>query len=547
MRRTLAFISGFALVITALALPAIADNDENTVDWADRYGGWDDGVETLKCDPVDYGQDSAAALLGDDTSGFYLKWIYTENTATGVKLHGPWGAEPMFQNPPNAQGRGGSAWMLVTKLYDFEDIKDVFVSYEEGDGSGNLNISNGCDKAKVTVEKLTVDARPGTFDFETNLNGNFSLSHGQSVTFWVPAGDDYFVTEEVPENWNLIDRIFPTEGNVVGSTGDTGNTVFIEVTGYADATITFVNEELTGAILIEKSYTVEPTTGRATFELWNTAEGETEAIKGDTKIGDFQNYPFDYPDPDVYCIEDLSLGDYWIVENVPDGFIDEGIAGTGFISVLEPGTCAEGFELVEIENQASPIALDVRKFKLDFDDELGFVTTDTALKGWTFQLYAEANVNVPFLERAVTDADGVAQFDRPLAIGETYTVCEIAAPRPGGGLIGRDGTYWSLPYRALGDEVGSEVEPWGGILGRCSTITPELGDEDVVLDFYNAPKADISVGFTDVTGYTTATLACYDADGTLVGESTTGSLDVSELVLGDYTCEVKLRNGGDGS
>ena len=504
----LALTMVLALVV-AMALPAVAGSNGNTINYTGQ--GFDDAgnVESLACgEDEDFGQDKDAALLEGDESGLYLKWVFTGSSATDVTLTGPWGEADMFQNE-----RGTSAWMLVTPLYDLDELLDgqVFASWE-GDAGTNpqLNVSNGCDGAKVTIAKVTVDNREGDFDFETDLGEDFTLADGESETFFVPAGD-YYATEIVPENWTLNSIVCDASDNVTTETDVANATVDITVAGYDDVTCTFTNEESTGAILINKTYSVTPDEP-AQFFL-----GEDETGTSIPMIED-----------GVYCIEDLSFGDYDVYEVVPEGF-EEPEVNPFSIRVDDEGTCAEGAFEEDVLNQASPAALDVLKFKLDWEDG-EYIETDTPLNGFEFALYAGTDTDADALETVITadvevgdeTVTGLAQFDTELVIGETYTVCETDTPLANG----RTG-YWTD--------------------ADCQTVEPVLGDDVITLEFFNAPKADVRIQHFDQTGYTTMDVVCDDAAGNLSGFlDGSGTNRQNRLDLGDYECTIKIRNGGSG-
>ena len=538
-RSPLALTAVFTLLL-AMALPAIAEYSSNKVSYTGQ-GFTDDGrVESVKCGPdADYGQDEEAALLGDDTSGFYLKWVFTGSSATDVTLTGPWGEADMFQN-----ARGTSAWMLVTPLYDLELLDgQVFASWE-GDAGTNpqLTVSNGCDGAKVTIAKVTVDNREGDFDFETDLGEDFTLADGESESFFVARGD-YSATEIVPQNWTLNSIVCDASDNVTTEVDVANATVDITVVGYDDVTCTFTNEEATGSILIEKTYSVDP--GAGNFAEFTVTPGDIV----------MDRYPTDDPTLDLYCTDELSFGDYRVTETkFPEDF--EELPVIIDVTVSTESTCTERLAAEGDDffldggalNQASPAALDVFKFKLDWEDG-EYVTTETPLNGFEFTLYGpEAEVLEVVTTTDVEVGDevisGLAQFvDTELVIGQTYTVCETGVAPLANEFRPDPELFWSAPYMLDGEDLVLAKE-------GCQLVEPVLGDDIITKTFYNAPKADIAVIHFNQTGYTTMELVCEDGpiftDAGGLSDNIREAVRANIVPMGDYECTIKIRNGGNG-
>lgn len=291
-----------------------------------------------------------------------------------------------------------------------------------------------------------------------------------------------------------------------------------------------VDEPKLGSILIDKEYS--PT---APDELSEFTVFEFDSTASDNR-GDSQGVMDAHSVDDTsvrYCLDELAFGDYIVSETqTPDDFVP---ADDVEVTVAVESNCDDRLDAGDdpdvdtIINEAEPVNATVAKRKLNLDGP-----TDTALDGFDFTLWegmpTEEEMNDPTtgMETVTTESDvdrfldGEAVFETDLEVDQTYTVCETGVP------TGQEG-YWT------------DAEP------ACQTFTTELG-EDPSLTFHNAPKADVSVGFDDVTGFTSVTIECFEADDLdtpIFSETFTGDADevLEHLDLGDYTCNFEIRNG----
>lgn len=269
--------------------------------------------------------------------------------------------------------------------------------------------------------------------------------------------------------------------------------------------------EVPASILFEKVYDTEPLEG----------EAAEFALRDDP----FTEIPlYDVDGRNIYCLDvepNTAGDDYWVTETeAPTGFEDV----EDFPVTAAAGTCEDRLDdlpetiFPTITNESGPVDVTITKFKLDEDGE-----TDTGLPGFGFEIYDN---NAPSEEAGgmfgtlVTDANGEILLPEGLEVGGSYTVCEVSTPNPG---------YWTP--------------------ADCQYINPTLEDveDGIELEFYNAPKADLLIGFTDVTFYTSMTVVCVDADDNEVINETWSSTDqvtAPALDLGDYSCDISIGNGG---
>lgn len=292
------------------------------------------------------------------------------------------------------------------------------------------------------------------------------------------------------------------------------NTAIAGAGNHGDVEDSATIDVLCGSILIEKEYEVAPDTISefTVFPLDDSGERvEDMAVVMDHTEVDATH---------LFCADQLGFGDYDVVEtDTPENFTP---AGDITLTVDSPSTCGHRLAAdtvspdAQIVNEAEPIELSVNKRKLSFNGET-LVETDVPLAGFDFTV---TSVEGTHSETVTTGDTGSATFPTRLEVGETYEVCETGVPD------GEEG-YWTDP-----DPV-------------CETFTAELG-QDESFTFHNAPRADVSVGFTDVTGFTSVTITCTDDEGTVLVEETftsSDAVDLTQLDLGDYTCDIEVRNG----
>ena len=313
-------------------------------------------------------------------------------------------------------------------------------------------------------------------------------------------------------------------------------------------------EQEFASILIEKEYSVVEPAEVSEFTLFEDDQGERGESVGAMDYTAHENGDTRH----FYCIDGLMVdGEYIIAEtDTPDGFVaadDVPVTATNTETceerLTDPGAITETDLDALITNEPGDIELTVQKLKLSIDENLDPVTTDVPLAGFGFALY-EGAVTDPEtpdpLDTGTSGADGQVVWDSTanviveLEVGETFTVCETGVPTD------EDG-YWT-------DAVDDDLDP-----AVCQTFTTTL-DTDVDLSFYNAPRADVTLEFFDVTGYTSANLWCtqLDANGDAIGDPIQlaiphgsadggGSIDLDELDLGDYECSIEIRNGAANS
>lgn len=359
---------------------------------------------------------------------------------------------------------------------------------------------------------------PGTVHWILQAGRGATIS---DVVLHVPGEDPEPMDRRGGNTWSaytgfgdgvVIDDVlsFPGDQPYVSYSGQLGTNPRLLVSG-------FCFERPTGSILLAKSYSVTPL-DLAAFDVYSAVMMDGELVAGEL-VTAMTRY-----DDDLYCADGLLFGDYVVVESqVPTGFAP---VPDQVVTVDTESTCMERLAAdpimadLEILNEATPIEVTVTKRKLAFEDgEL--VPTDTPLAGFVFELIDTDTDLV--LATGTSGTDGVVRWDDDpdattieVEVPGSYEVCEIGTPEPG---------YWSD--------------------ADCQSFDAAL-DTDVSLTFFNAPRADVEVGFTDVTGYTSAWIACYDADGELVAETSltsTGSLELDALDLGDYSCDIQIRNG----
>jgi hypothetical protein len=450
----------------------------------------------------------------------------------------------LFANTYTVEETPAAGWDLSAIVCEGNGIEDED-DYEVDLAAGTVDVDVTADsnitctftntaRGTIVIEKETdpadlddlfgFTASPSLGDGENDVT--FDLAHGEQETFSdVPPGT-YAISEDDPTPaFDLTGLSCTDEDDESGAsqTNLESRTATINLDAGETVTCTFTNTEQPTSILIVKT-TQDPDEllADAKFELT-----ELDKVTLDPPI-------LLTEDPDgVHCADGLARdGSYTVSETPPTGYEDVPdftVIASNFATCAErlaaiadaagedgpdPGEYSDAADDV-VENVPLPISLTVNKWKLSFEnDEL--VTTEVPLTGFDFTLYEGADDTGTEVDTQTT-VDGSATF-ADLIVGTEYTVCEEGVP------TGQTG-YWSD--------------------GGCQTFTAEL-DTDEELDFYNAPRADVSIGFTDVTGYTSVNIVCTDGGDEVVGSdsyATTDTLDLSQLDLGDYDCTIEVRNG----
>jgi hypothetical protein len=369
------------------------------------------------------------------------------------------------------------------------------------------------DSTRITEE---------TFAFEADTPlGNFSLADGGSKTELDVVVGTYDVKETDPAPDFLLTDISCTDKDDLEGASTTSlaeGTATIDLDPGETVTCTFTNTEQPTSILIVKTTENEDELlADAVFELTKLDE-----LALDPPISLIEN-----PDG-VHCADGLARGGvYTVSETPPTGYEDVPdfpVTATNFATCTErlaalgetpDASVYSGAADHVQENVPLAVALTVNKWKLSFEGG-EFVETDVPLDGFDFTLYVGGDDTGTEVETLTTVA-GSATFAE-LNVGTEYTVCETGVP------TGQN-DHWSD--------------------GGCQTFTPVL-NTDEEFDFYNSPRADVSIEFSDVTGYTSANIVCTDAANEIVGTGsfgTTDTLDLSALDLGDYDCSIEIRNG----
>ena len=486
------------LLASLMMVPASAENDNGSL-----------GTVTWET-----GQGIPGALNCEDYEPGQVHWVLTPGGATINE------AELFVDGQSQDIATNGGALQWVTE-HNAEDIDEAYAVILDGSGhprfgfdNANLVISDYCPAqvGSIIIEKVTDPPGVGG-DFDFTFNGTqFSLAHGESETFDNLQLGQYTVSETVPESWELQGIVCSVDGD--GSYNVDGSSVTIDLEGHGvEVTCTFTNIP-PSSILFEKTYDQTPLEGDAAeFQLIDEfVEGDDDVLGAEIPLSVVNGR-------NIYCLdmEPADLGeDFWVRETyTPVGFD----TADDFVVTAEIGTCAERLaelpNLVEptITNESGPVDVVVTKVKENLDGP-----TDLPLPGFEFTLYAGPDDSGDVVATETTGVDGEVLFS-DLEVNQEYTICETATPHPG---------YWTD--------------------GGCETFTPTLADVEDGLEFTfsNAPKADVTVGFDDVTGYTSAKIICVDGDGNEVDSvelTQSGSLDLDALDLGDYTCDIEIRNG----
>jgi hypothetical protein len=423
---------------------------------------------------------------------------------------------------------------------------------EEIGGCGGINGTTTPDLTFTNIPLLGSIVVEKTYSDTPSAPAQFALITGDEATGEPILGRT--IPQVVDTDLYCIDGLSFGDYTVTESTvpdgfvGDTGDPWTVTVDSKSTCDERIVEGELAegetadvsahnqadSSILIAKSYDVPLPDGAtpAAFALVDGYDEETgQPIPGNTipQVADTDLYCLDFPN-DLYGTE------YMVTETfTPNGFLPV----ADFNVTSAQGLCEDRLAEANpqpdesITNSPDDVDLTVTKYKLSWDElanqgDGGYVETTVGLEGFRFELYPGSDDQDPSTASSTTGPNGATTFAAGiLEVGETYTVCETGVP------AGEEG-YWTDPD----DDPNA----------RCQTFTVDLGD-DVDLEFYNAPRADVSIGFENVTGYTSAIISCSieGAEVTIGAGEDGGSLDLSELDLGDYDCTIKIRNGADGS
>ena len=247
MRRTLAFIGVFALMISMLAMPATADDlelssTETTVTYTGQ--GFTNGeLDSPKCGgDADLGQDKGWVIADD---GGYLKWVLTAAGADSATITGPWGTFDMIQ-VPGEQGvfHKATDYYPVGALIDFP----VTATYV-GNVTGNVQlvVSNGCPGDEPFVPE-------GVLNVEKTAETSYTREHFWDIAKKVETKQGFTHGEDdLPKIWLYTDgsgdekakwTVDVTYEGKEDSAGKVTGEITISLGGNLDAYITSVTDYL---------------------------------------------------------------------------------------------------------------------------------------------------------------------------------------------------------------------------------------------------------------------------------------------------------------
>lgn len=364
-----------------------------------------------------------------------------------------------------------------------------------------VNVTN-C--GKVIIRKQTnPDGATDQFAFATTLltdpsaSQSFSLGDGGSKEFGnVLFGTDYTVTESLATGYDLDSIDCSASTGVIVATDLANRKITFSIDADTDVVDCTYTNRARGKLIIQKV----STDGVGTFNF-SSPQSAVGSFPLQTSIANVAvSQPFD----------GLAPGSYSVAESVPSGW------------ALVSATCDDGSSVTNIQIAAGETvtctftnarirgAILVKKFRYH---AAGGLNLWQQHNGVTFTLSGGG-----LTAQAKATADGVACFDGLLLsdIAGSYTVTETV---PAG-------------YVAVGSAAQLVSVVQGG---TCSAGYAEA-------TFYNLPLTNFTVSVdSQVDGGTASTITCGSFSATTAANGD-GSLTVSNLTAGTYTCTIEIKN-----
>lgn len=190
----------------------------------------------------------------------------------------------------------------------------------------------------------TTDATPAAFSLNDSGNTSGNSAANTETCTNVPSGS-YTVTEGADPSGFAFQSLACTSSGAGTSATTSGKVASITVAGGGSVTCTYVNRQLTGAVKVSK-VVAGTTTALAGAAFAIDADGNPATT------GDQTSIPAVSGQTGVFCIENLVLGTYTVVETqVPTGYTG-GPPQT--VVASSAGTCAAGATPVTFENKKNP-------------------------------------------------------------------------------------------------------------------------------------------------------------------------------------------------
>ena len=219
----------------------------------------------------------------------------------------------------------------------------------------------------------TADASPAVFSLNDAATDTETCVNVPSGAYTVTEGDN-------PAGWDF-DGLSCFSSGEGTSTSTAGKVASITLAGGGSATCTYVNKQQKGAIKVTKviAGTTTPLAGAA-FAI--------DADGNPATTGDQTSIPAVAGQTGMFCIENLLLGSYTVVETqVPTGYTG---AAPQVVNVTSAGTCATGATTATFENKKNPSIATVPKLlpndRATLSDGAGVLTG-----GLVFKLFANAD------------------------------------------------------------------------------------------------------------------------------------------------------------
>lgn len=176
---------------------------------------------------------------------------------------------------------------------DGSEVSAIGVSAGE---TVTCTFTNTLKQGGITIVKQTVpDGAEGSFDFDSDFAGSFSLADGGSVNEDIAQGD-YSVSEDVPEGWDLSIECEGSAGFEIS-----GNTVSIGLGDGQDLICVFTNTKL-GKIIVEKQ--TNPAESEQSFEF-DSNYGSNFFLSDGGQNGS------GYLAPGDYSVDEINIPEGW--------------------------------------------------------------------------------------------------------------------------------------------------------------------------------------------------------------------------------------------